>query len=101
MVSYMVFPYTAAGIAPTFHVIDQADDAAAVVEAIKLLAEHDHSVRVAVWRENTLIFSGVSAACAAWLLKTSQRPPACPAISSPEQVCRPGCGGRLPANDLI
>lgn len=92
MVTYMVFPYTSAGVAPTFHCIEQADDAAAVAEAMTLLATHQHSVRVSVWRESALIFSGLSADCAAWLATTPQCLPNCPAISNPDQPCRPDCG---------
>jgi hypothetical protein len=100
MVTYMVFPYTAAGVAPTFHCIEQVDNAAAAVEAMKLLADHHHSVRVTVWRENTLVFSGPSAECAAWLVTAAQCLPNCPAFSHPNQSCRADCGGLARLQDL-
>ena len=92
MVTYTVFPFMASGVAPAFHCIDRADDASAAAEALKLLADHHGAVRVTVWREDALVFSGPSATCAAWLTATPQCLAECPAISHPDQSCRPGCG---------
>ena len=95
MVTYTVFPFKSSGVAPSCHWIEQADDALAAAEALKLLADHHSAVRVTVWREDALIFSGPSAACAAWLTTTPQGLAHCPAISHPDQLCSTDCG-RLP-----
>lgn len=92
MTTYTVFPFKASGVAPGLHWIERPDDALATAEGLKLLAEHDSAVRVTVWREDVLVFSGPSADCAAWLKATPGRLSLCPAVSDPDQLCSPDCG---------
>ncbi|MDP1632972.1 MAG: hypothetical protein Q8L66_16280 [Caulobacter sp.] len=95
MVTYTVFPFKSSGVAPSFHRIEQADDALAAAESLKMLAEHRSAVRVTVWREEVLVFSGPSAACAAWLATSPRHLAHCPAVSPADQPCDADCG-RLP-----
>jgi hypothetical protein len=92
VVGYTVFPFKASGVAPVFIYIEQKDDPAAVDEALKVLEEHSGSTRVTVWREDQVIFSGLSSACAAWLAEAPTRLANCPALSSPELACPKSCG---------
>ena len=91
MVTYTVFPISASGVAPSFHCIDQVDDIAAAAEALKLLADHNGAVRVLVYREDALVFSGPSFACAKWLKARPQCLAQCPAVLHRDDVCPPDC----------
>lgn len=92
MSTYTVFPFKASGVAPSVYWIEQGDDVLAAAEGLRLLADHKSAVRVTVWRGEALVFSGPSAACAAWLANEPQRLSDCPAIFDPEQLCSKECG---------
>lgn len=92
MSTYTVFPFKSSGVAPSMYWIEQRDDVLAAAEGLKLLADHQSAVRVTVWRGEALVFSGPSAACAAWLANEPQRLSDCPAIFDPEQLCSKECG---------
>lgn len=92
MAIYTVLPFKSSGVAPSVYWIEQDDDALAAAEGLKLLADHESAVRVTVWRGEDLVFSGPSAACAAWLAIEPQRLSLCPAISHPDQLCSTDCG---------
>lgn len=92
MISYTVFPYMTSGVAPAFHWIERPDDVSASAEALKLLATHSSTVRVTVWREDDLVFSGLSHKCATWLATAPQCRASCPAISHPDRTCGQDCG---------
>jgi hypothetical protein len=92
VVAYTVYPFKTSGVAPVFIYIEQADNPAAASEALKLLEQHSSAARVTVWREDQVIFSGLSSACAAWLAEAPRRLEHCPALSAPEQSCPPTCG---------
>ena len=92
MSTYTVFPFKSSGVAPSVYWIEQDDDILAAAEGLKLLADHQSAVRVTVWREEALVFSGPSTVCLAWLATEPKRLSLCPAISHPEQLCSKECG---------
>ncbi|WP_421736659.1 hypothetical protein [Caulobacter sp.] len=97
MSSYTVFPFKASGVAPVFFAIERDGDAAAALEAIRLLGQHTSADRVTVWRDEQLVFSGLSTDCAAWLATEPDRLASCLALNSPEDACPADCG-RLAAS---
>ena len=93
MVSYMVFPFKASGVAQVFIPIDREDDVAAAAAAITLLEGHRSADRVTVWREGIVIFSGPSSECLTWLALSPERRAACPALNAPKRPVRLIAGG--------
>jgi hypothetical protein len=92
MVAYTVFPFKPSGSAPVFAFIECDTDESAISAALSVLAEHPSSVRVALWRENELVFSGLSAGCVAWLTEAPERIANCPQLTSSGLPCPPSCG---------
>lgn len=92
MSSYTVFPFKASGVAPVFFAIEREGDTAASLEALRLLGEHLSADRVSVWRDEHLVFSGLSTECSAWLAAAPDRLATCPALKSPEEGCPSVCG---------
>lgn len=91
MSSYTIFPFKASGVAPVFFAIEREGDAAASLEALRLLREHPSADRVSVWRDEQLVFSGLSTDCSAWLAAAPDRLANCPALNNPEEACPLDC----------
>ena len=91
MSSYTVFPFKASGVAPVFFAIESEGDAAASLEALRLLSEHPSADRVSVWRDEQLVFSGLSTGCATWLTAAPDRLANCVALNRPEEACPLDC----------
>lgn len=91
MVAYTVFPFKPSGVAPVFISIDQDDDAAAAAEALNLLQDHASATRVTLWRDDEMVFEGLSKACLLKLAQGRSQDMCCPALSSATGVCPPGC----------
>ena len=91
MVAYTVFPFKASGVAPVFIAIDRDNDAAAAAEALNLLQDHASAVRVTLWRDDEVIFEGLSKACLFKLAQGRPQDMCCPALSGSAGVCPPGC----------
>ncbi len=75
-----------------FFAIERDGDDAAFLEAIRLLGQHASADRVSVWRDEQLIFSGLSTDCAAWLAANPDRLASCPALNNPDEGCPTDCG---------
>lgn len=95
MSSYTVFPFKASGVAPVFFAIERESDAAASLEALRLLGEDPGAARVSVWRDEQFVFSGPSTQCALWLAAGLDRLANCPAVNSPQEPCPSDCGRRF------
>lgn len=92
MSSYTIFPFKASGVATVFSAFESDSDAAASVEAFHVLGDHQSADRVSVWRDDRLIFSGLSTDCVTWLAAATGRMANCPALTNPEEACPPDCG---------
>ena len=91
MVAYTVFPFKPSGVAPMFVSIERDDDASAQTEATNVLRDHVSATRVTLWRDDTVVFRGLSSACVAWLASDTRREAGCPALSASEGACPPNC----------
>lgn len=65
MPAYTFYPYAARGLGLTFQDIDLPDDAAARVQALRILAEHGSAIEVQVWQDDRLVHGEVRAQDAA------------------------------------
>ncbi|WP_310541350.1 hypothetical protein [Phenylobacterium sp.] len=55
MPAYIFYPYLAGGSGLTFEAVELTDDAAAMAQAVKVLAAHSSAAEVEIWRDDELI----------------------------------------------
>lgn len=91
MVAYTIFPFKASGVAPVFVSMERDDDTSAVTDALTVLRDHSSATRVTLWREDQVIFRGLSSECVRWLAGGSDRGIGCPGLSSSDGACPPTC----------
>lgn len=96
MVAYTIFPIQPTGVAHSFRAAELENDAAAAAEAIRFLDENPDATQVTVWRDDQMIFSGLSRPCAGWLSGGAERGPQCPALSAPGMPCPATCARKAP-----
>ena len=61
MPAYTFYPYAARGLGLTFQDTDLPDDAAAQVQALRILADHGSALEVQVWQDDRLVCREVRA----------------------------------------
>lgn len=55
MPAYTFFPYLSGGTSLTFEAVELSDDAAAMAQGLRILAEHGSAAEVEIWRDDQLI----------------------------------------------
>lgn len=55
MPAYTFFPYLPGGSGLTFEAVELSDDAAAMAQGVKILAEHGSAAELEIWRDDQLI----------------------------------------------